>query len=213
MQDINIIIGKNLALLRKKHKLTQLELAEKLNYSDKAVSKWEKGDSIPSVEVLLNIAKFYEVTLDDLVNPDIKIVESNIQNSKYVKRNKVIITLLAVALVFMICTVLFVCGQLINNQGNWILFIWAVPVSMIVALVFNSVWGKSKFNYLILTVFIWTLLLGFYLEFIEYELYPLFFLGIPGQIILMLWFGLHPKNKAKTDKKFNDKNKKNQTES
>lgn len=213
MQDINIIIGKNLALLRKKHKLTQLELAEKLNYSDKAVSKWEKGDSIPSIEVLLNIAKFYEVTLDDLVNPDIKIVESNIQNSKYVKRNKVIITLLAVALVFMICTVLFVCGQLINNQGNWILFIWAIPVSMIVALVFNSVWGKSKFNYFILTVFIWTLLLGFYLEFIEYELYPLFFLGIPGQIILMLWFGLHPKNKANTDKKFNDKNKKNQIES
>ncbi|MFQ8954332.1 MAG: helix-turn-helix domain-containing protein [Oscillospiraceae bacterium] len=52
MEKLNFIIAKNLSELRRKNKLTQLEVAEKLNYSDKAVSKWEQGESLPGIEVL-----------------------------------------------------------------------------------------------------------------------------------------------------------------
>jgi len=70
MEEINVIIGKNLSTLRKQAKLTQMELAEKFNYSDKSISKWEAGDSMPSIEILSELAKFYGVTLDYLVTAE-----------------------------------------------------------------------------------------------------------------------------------------------
>lgn len=66
MDDINKIIGKNLLKLRKSAKLTQMELAEKFNYSDKSISKWENGESLPSVEILHELSTFYGTTLNDL---------------------------------------------------------------------------------------------------------------------------------------------------
>ena len=66
MDDINKIIGKNLLILRKNAKLTQMELAERFNYSDKTISKWESGESLPSIEILYELAKFYNTTLDAL---------------------------------------------------------------------------------------------------------------------------------------------------
>ena len=70
MDKLNFIIAKNLSELRKKNRLTQLELAEKLNYSDKAVSKWEQGESLPGIEVLCKLSKLYGVSLDYIVGED-----------------------------------------------------------------------------------------------------------------------------------------------
>ena len=78
MEDLRKIIGNNLSELRKKRGLTQLELAEKFNYTDRAVSKWENGDTLPDVEILYNLCEFYGVTLDYLTHED---------NNFYVKRN------------------------------------------------------------------------------------------------------------------------------
>ena len=70
MQDLKPVIAKNIADLRVAHGFTQLELAEKLNYSDKAVSKWERGESLPDVTVLKQISDLFGVTLDYLVNKE-----------------------------------------------------------------------------------------------------------------------------------------------
>ena len=67
MENLNLIIAKNLTNLRKKNKLTQLELAQMLNYSDKAVSKWQNGESVPGIDVLHRISKIYNVSLDFIV--------------------------------------------------------------------------------------------------------------------------------------------------
>ena len=67
MENLNLIIAKNLTALRKKNKLTQIELAKLLSYSDKAISKWENGESVPSVDVLYRISKIYNVSLDFIV--------------------------------------------------------------------------------------------------------------------------------------------------
>ena len=61
MEDLKVIFAQNLIALRKQMKLTQIELAEKINYSDKAVSKWERGESIPDVSVLMVIANLFNV--------------------------------------------------------------------------------------------------------------------------------------------------------
>ncbi|MDD6251820.1 MAG: helix-turn-helix transcriptional regulator, partial [Oscillospiraceae bacterium] len=69
MENIKAIVAKNITQLRLAKGMTQLELAEILNYSDKAVSKWERGDSIPDITVLTKIADMFGVTLDYLVRP------------------------------------------------------------------------------------------------------------------------------------------------
>ena len=66
----NQIIGRNLASLRKARGLTQGQIAEKFNYSDKSISKWEHGEMVPDVETLLALADFYGVTVDFLLTKD-----------------------------------------------------------------------------------------------------------------------------------------------
>ena len=64
-EDIKQTIASNLSGYRKKAGLTQQQLADKLNYSDKAVSKWERAEAIPDVIVLKSIADIYGVKVDD----------------------------------------------------------------------------------------------------------------------------------------------------
>ena len=81
MDDLKVIVGRNLAALRKRRKLTQLELAEQMNYSDKAVSKWEQGATLPDLETLKQLCDFYGVTLDYLVDKD-NILNPQLDTSK-----------------------------------------------------------------------------------------------------------------------------------
>ena len=60
-------IGANIASYRKRMRLTQVRLAEKLNYSDKAISKWERGESIPDVLILMQLAEQFEIGVSDLL--------------------------------------------------------------------------------------------------------------------------------------------------
>ena len=71
MDEMNLraIIAENLGYYRRRQGLTQAALAEKLNYSDKSVSKWERGDGLPDVLVLMRLAEYYGITLNDLVMP------------------------------------------------------------------------------------------------------------------------------------------------
>ena len=66
MKDIKQIIADNLVSLRKQNKLTQNELAEKLNYSDNTISRWEKAEITPSVETLVQISEIYNIPLESL---------------------------------------------------------------------------------------------------------------------------------------------------
>lgn len=68
MEDLKKVIADNIIFYRKEKGYTQLELAEKLNYSDKAVSKWERAESLPDVITLNEIASMLDVTLNDLVS-------------------------------------------------------------------------------------------------------------------------------------------------
>ena len=70
MEDIKSIIAENIVQLRRANGMTQIDLAEKLNYSDKAVSKWERGESVPDISVLKNIADLFGVTVDFLITAD-----------------------------------------------------------------------------------------------------------------------------------------------
>ena len=187
MKTLNDIIAENLTVLRKANGLTQLELAEKLNYSDKSVSKWEHGEVVPSVDVLVNIASLYDVNLDYLVAEHAEDTVKLEHDALVSTNNKKIIALLSVLAVWLLAITVYLYVNMIYKTNLWIVYVWAVPASAIIALVFNCIWGKPKTSFFIMSVLVWTLLAGFFLQFIQYNLWGIFILGIPLQIAIILW--------------------------
>ena len=213
MSELREVVAKNITELRQKNKMTQLTLAEKLNYSDKAISKWERGESFPDIFMLKKIADLFEVGVDYLFCEDhseTRKVENAI--SKTIKRNRILISFLATMLIWLIATVSFVAMGLVRENPiipSWILFVYAIPLSAVVTLVFNSIWGKPKLNYLIITVIVWSILLSVhitYLTVFSVNVWIIYVIGIPSQIIIGLWAGIN-NPKAKTKKKRKEKKK------
>lgn len=188
--DIKKIIAKNLIDLRTRAKLTQLELANELNYSDKAISKWEHGDSMPDIVILKQIADLFNVTVDYLLTSDHSDYIPKTNNTNLV-RTRGVITGLAVLCVWLISTTLFVLSTILFNLATkmWLTFIYSVPLSMIVWLVFNSLWFNKRVNYFIISIMIWSIIASIHLTgiVIGFNLWALFLIGIPAQIIIIVW--------------------------
>ncbi len=198
MNDIKQIIGKNLIELRKQNSMTQAELAEKINYSDKAVSKWENGDAVPDIGVIKSLAELLGVSVDYLLEETHEQKKEVKAESKTVRNNKKIITMLSVTTVWFIATFTFMLMQIIAPQETkvWLAFVYAVPVSLIVLLVFNSIWGNRNSTFIIITALVWSVLASVYCTFLSYNLWIVFIVGIPMQVIIVLWSGIR-KTKAK----------------
>lgn len=187
MRDVRQIIAENLIELRKMNKLTQLELAEKLNYSDKAISKWERAESLPDVEILCQIADLYGVSLDYLVTKDHEEATLEYKISKErANVNKTIITWLSVFSAVLLVILSFFLVLTITKHNLWILFIWMVPLCATIYLIFNCIWGKRKIRYIVLSILMWSLITSFALQFMDYHIWLIYLLGIPGQIIIFL---------------------------
>lgn len=194
------VLAVNLRNLRKAAGLTQLELAEKLNYSDKSVSKWEHGDAVPDIEVLAGIAAFYGVTVDWLIcehNEDEPPPQADLKEERRLRGNKLIIALLAVSAVWIVSTIIYVQLLIALRLNYWCAFVWSVPASCVVLIVFNAIWGRRRFSPVFISVFIWSLLAGLYLQLLVcgYNVWVLFFIGIPLQISVVLAAGLKRKKK------------------
>ena len=202
MEDLKLIIARNIAALRQSSQMTQLELAEKLNYSDKAISKWERGESIPDVLVLKTIADLFGVTLDYLLQEDhdhAPAPEPAPEVHSYHHRNRLVTTTLSVLLAWFVATVCYVVMDLAIPASvfKWIPFAWAVPVSMIILLVFNSIWFNQRRNYGIISLLMWTGVACVILTVAAcgFWLWKLLLLGIPGQIAIILWSRYKRKSK------------------
>ncbi len=196
MDDLKAIVANNIVELRHKHNLTQLDLAEKLNYSDKAVSKWERGESCPDVSTLKDIAELFSVTVDYLLHKEHPIEAAQRREyTKRQKRNRFFISAISCVLVWLVATAVFVNLDLLVDgiQGQWLAFVYAVPVTAVLMLVFNSIWGQPKWNYLIISVLMWSVLASLCLtlyQALSLNLWLLFLIGVPGQVIIGLWSGI-----------------------
>lgn len=204
MEEMKDIIAKNIVELRKFHNLTQLELAEKLNYSDKSISKWERGESIPDVIVLKELADLFGVSLDYIVESEHTVKSEPKVNIKRKFHNHSFITGMSIILVWLIATLAFVITDIITKETanetsyHWFAFIYAIPVSMIVWLVLNSVWFNKRRNFLIISLLMWSGLFALFISFIPFmsmNIWKIFVVGIPSQVIILLWSKLRSKNK------------------
>ena len=195
MNDLKQTIASNISRLRKQKNLTQLEFAKALNYSDKAISKWERAESIPDIIILKQIADLFGVTVDYIINKHTdkeKILV--IEEKKKSKINKISLTLLATCPIWIIATIVFTFVLMFANIYLWQAFVVGIPFSLLIFLIFNSIWGNRRNNYFIVSCFVWSILLCFYLCFIKFNVWQLFILGIPAQISIILWSTLKKRN-------------------
>lgn len=190
MSDIKACVAKNIAGLRQAKGMTQLELAEQLNYSDKAVSKWERAESMPDISVLVEIADLFGVSLDYLVQEEHpKKEEKQEEGGSPYRRG--MISAVSILLVWFIAVFVFVVISIMIKEMRfqWLSFIYAIPVSMIVWIVFNTIWFRPRLNYVLISLLMWSALLSIHLSILAIgsNIWMIYLLGIPGQIIILLW--------------------------
>ncbi len=186
-EQFNSVVAKNIVKYRKYHNLTQASLAEKLNYSDKAVAKWESGESLPDTYVLYQISQIFGITLNDLLS------EKKRAKMPANKVRSIIIPLLADCIVWLVALLAFVTLSAVfeNDYRFWLCFITAVPVSFILFLVFSCVFKNQLFQFISITGIIWSTLVALHLYLINVTpvSHYVYFIGIPIQIAFLLFYG------------------------
>lgn len=195
MEDMKAVFAANLIRLRTQAGFTQAELAEKIHYSDKSVSKWERAESLPDLQVAQELAQVFGVTVDFLITPH------DAWEGKPVRLpyRTDMITTVSVLGVWTLALLVFLVLFWMLNKLFWVVFLVAAPVSLITLLIFNSVWGKYKYHpvvvsLLLLGVFV---LLYYILHAYVHLHHPwgLAFLWVPAQTLVALSFCIRKRKK------------------
>jgi len=199
MEGLAEIVGSNLQTLRKANNLTQQELADKLHYSDKSISKWELGYATPSVDILKEFADYFGVTVDYLITPHEEeetkeMVKQKQKDSGPQAASKAIILALVNVVVLAIATAIYVSGFVQNKQNVlWIAFVWMIPIALILSvIVARMLYGRNPLLTMILfSCFVWFLVFAFYVQFRfvnqpPQDLWYILLVCLPIQAILIL---------------------------
>ena len=210
-------IGANIASYRKRNGMTQARLAEKLNYSDKAVSKWERGESAPDVMTLVQLSELFDVTVNDLLqdpnelpeNPGRmeRVMGAAVEKTLKRKANKTIILMLSSLLVWSVALLIFVVLSMLDVPKSWLAFFYAVPADAIVMLSLRSAWRDFRWNRALISVIMWGSLISLFASMVVLvdpmlwtKIWRVFLMGVPGQAAILLWFEIYRKpKKEKTD--------------
>ena len=201
VEKLKEYVGANIAAYRKRAGLTQAMLAQKLNYTDKAVSKWERGESVPDVVTLASLAEFLGITVNDLLaDPNAlpehtgavqqamgRVVEKTLKR----KADKKVILCLSSLLVWSVALLLYVIFSTLDVEKSWLAFFYAVPADAIVLLSLRSAWKDFRWNRALISAILWGSLLSLYVTLLvlaNFNAWRILLLGIPGQLAIFLWF-------------------------
>ncbi|NCB48407.1 MAG: XRE family transcriptional regulator [Clostridia bacterium] len=200
-----MIIANNLVKYRKAAKLTQLELAERLLYSDKNISKWERGESIPDVLILKQIADIFGITVNDFLTENGKVEIGNVDKhkkreaTKFFSKQQFLILFLSISLVWLVAVVVysFFVGLMPSSQTwVWKIFIISLAVSSIISTVFSSLWCTNLLNSITVSFLIWTTALALFICIPFENNWLIFIIAIPLQILDIFWFIFKKINKV-----------------
>lgn len=182
-------IGNNIATVRKRSGMTQAELAERIGYSDKAVSKWERAESVPDVLTLVELARVFGVTVDELVGESVP-QPKEAENAKP-KRVKTGVLVLSSLLVWFVALLVYVVLSSVGIPKSWVGFVYAIPVNAITLLALRSAFRRNNWNLALVSIIVWGCLLSIYVSLLVFagvNVWKLFLLGLLGQAAVTLWF-------------------------
>jgi transcriptional regulator with XRE-family HTH domain len=195
MEELEEIVSENLTALRKGKHLTQQELADKIGYSDKSISKWELGKAVPTVDILKDLADFYGVTVDFLITPQSpetreKVTKGTDRN----RNNKIVIVAMVATFIWFTAACVYASSVIPGTkipQPLWIAFIWAIPASVFSSAVLVRIfWGRTVFFVVLASLFVWTFITAFCVTFKVFagtDLWYIYFVCIPLQIGIILF--------------------------
>lgn len=202
-ENLRAIIATNITNLRKNRGMTQQDLALCLNYTDKAISKWERGESVPDILILKQIADMFDVTVDYLLQEEHEPLrgaadhseETESARNRHTIRTRGFVTGMSVLLVWLAAVMMFIVFDTMSAKPlfHWFVFACAVCASLILWLVLNSIWFNRRRNYLIISLLMWSVLILLYMSvwlLTDRMLWLVFILGIPGQAIIVMWSNL-----------------------
>lgn len=191
-QEIRERIASNMASLRKQKGLTQSELAELINYSDKSVSKWERAEGIPDLYILVQMAEIFGVKVSDFLVDENERPTLKQEIAPLSWRSKLIITALAVGLVCFFATVVYFVLNIVGLESKYLLLAYylAIPVSAIVLIVFTSLWFRKIYSFLSIDLLIWSVAFGIYFFIPLKSMEFIFAVAAVLQVLVVLWYVL-----------------------
>lgn len=185
MENVTGIIGENIAALRRVNNLTQQQLADKIGYSNKAVSRWENGECLPSVETLCEICSFFGVEFAYLIEKHEQ--AAKIKNT--LDGNKLAIALLTCLTIISFAVILFVYIKVVNDVYFWQVFVCAIPLCAASLYILARKWKWGKITKITLaSIFLWSLITTVYVIALKYNLWLIYLVGAPLQVIILLAF-------------------------
>ena len=220
MNDLKQIFAANLQSLRQAHGLTQTDLGEKLNYSDKAVSKWERGESIPDASVLKEISSLFGISLDSLLTDHThetepyweKNLEERAEKEKKrrhdhakkeltpeektlnaKKHRRIMFVTIAALWVAVVLAMIIVWGiEDAFTKPVWMIPVYGIAVTCLLIVIFNSLWGtyKPALLWISISLFVLSVLTAVYLQLLPRNLWMLFLIMVPVEILLFAVFRL-----------------------
>ena len=191
--DLKDIVSKNIIYLRTNNKMTQLELGDALSYSDKAVSKWERGEAVPDAYVLKKLSALFDVSVDYLLSEHDEKELKTLKSHGFNRRN---ISLISFFAIWTLAVAIYAVLWFFVDSPKWLVFVYALPISLVNMIVLTAIWGKAKYNLFNISFLVWSILAAIYftfLQFLHYNWWLLFCVGIPAQIVVFLSFRI--KNK------------------
>ncbi len=191
MDELRQTVAANIIRLRAAAGMTQTELGEKLNYSDKSVSKWERAAALPDLLVLRNMAELFGVDVDYFLHehneptPDGMPLKGDFPDYGMIIGVCVASICTLAVLVFV---VLWLFGHIV-----WLVPVAAVPVTLIAVLVLNTLWRNGRGNVWIVMALVFSLLALVYLIFMAWNIWQLFLVLLPAELVVYLSFQIRRK--------------------
>lgn len=194
MSTIKENIANNITSLRKSKNWTQAELAELLNYSDKTISKWERGESTPDVEIIYQMSQLFDVPIDYFFKePNENQPALTKKTNEYIFQRILQFSLLIISAYFVgLCFYVYSKIGNVDLNGSWISFIWPLPAIGILGIIYAR---RYKLYFLIpysMSFTLWTLLLSIFLQFLILgkNIWLIFLIGAPLQLAIIITFWL-----------------------
>lgn len=180
-EKLQRLIAENIAYYRKQNGDTQAELAEKLNYSDKSVSKWERAEGTPDIFILSKIADLYHITVQDLLR------EKKVPKAA---TRHLLVTLLSVGLVWLVMTTLFCFSKILNvlSPWAWLVFIYGIPITGIVCQVFSALWWGRIAQVISCSLILWGIGLSLVLSLQIEGVFLLFIICAVLEVLIILFY-------------------------
>ena len=187
LADLKLVTARNIIKLRTAAGMTQAELGAALNYSDKTISKWERGEAIPDAFVLTQMSEIFGVSVDSILSThdswETPPEQQSVRDEKTYKAY--MIMAISVLGVWTLALTVFVSLWL-NGIMWWKTFVVALPIAILTHLVLSCVFGKRKYLQYIIALFVLSIFVMLYFLLPGETPWQLFLIAIPAEIIVFL---------------------------